>query len=67
MIGGLYKRQGDLKKAQDELEKAVEIEPKDSAAHFLLGRIYRSEGLVEKASAEFALIDHLYKTQTAKP
>ncbi len=61
VIGELYKRQGDLKKAQDELEEAVEIEPKDSAAHFLLGGVYRSEGLLDKANAEFALLDHLYQ------
>jgi tetratricopeptide (TPR) repeat protein len=67
VIGGLYRSRGDLKMAQYELEKSIEIAPKDSAAHFLLGRTYQSEGLVEKASAEFALIDHLYETQTSKP
>jgi tetratricopeptide (TPR) repeat protein len=61
LIGELYKRQGDLKKAQDELEEAVEIDPKDSAAHFLLGGVYRSEGLLDKANAEFALLDRLHQ------
>jgi Flp pilus assembly protein TadD len=66
-IGKIYQKQGEMKKAEDELRQAVEIAPKDATVHFLLGRIYQSEGLVEMANTEFALVAELYKAQTKKP
>jgi len=42
-----------LPEAQAELEKAVQIDPQSAPLHFMLGQIYRREGLSEKAKSEF--------------
>jgi Tfp pilus assembly protein PilF len=36
-----------------ELEKAVEASPNDGALHYVLGQIYRRQGMKVKAQAEF--------------
>jgi Flp pilus assembly protein TadD len=36
------------------LEKAVSLSPQDARLHFLLGQVYRREGISDKANSEFS-------------
>jgi Tfp pilus assembly protein PilF len=42
-----------MEKAQAEFEKAVELAPLNPRLHYVLGQVYRKEGLAEKAKVEF--------------
>jgi Flp pilus assembly protein TadD len=50
-----YSRLNEMARAQTELEKAVALSPNDAHLHYLLGQVYRREGLADKAKAE---LDH---------
>jgi Flp pilus assembly protein TadD len=54
-LGQAYEQTDRLPRAQAELEKAVELAPQVPSLHFVLGRIYRKEGLQEKAREQFSL------------
>lgn len=41
--------------AMVQLDRAVELEPKNAEAHFLRGKIFRNDGLSEKAAKEYLL------------
>jgi Flp pilus assembly protein TadD len=51
--GKIYLRLGDLPRAQDALGKAIEIDPTNERAHYLLATIYRRMGKTEQARQEF--------------
>lgn len=48
-----YSRLSQLPKAENELEKALELTPNDAHLHYELAQIYQREGLSEKAKSEF--------------
>jgi Flp pilus assembly protein TadD len=54
-LGQAYEQTDRLPRAQAELEKAVELAPQVPSLHFVLGRIYRKEGLQERAREQFSL------------
>lgn len=43
----------DLEAARPHMEKAVEIAPDEAVTHDLLGDIYRAQGMLEEAAAEY--------------
>lgn len=52
-LGKAYLHANEPRKAQDELEKALELVPNDASLHYMLAQVYRKEGLSEKAKLEF--------------
>ncbi|MGA8028034.1 MAG: tetratricopeptide repeat protein, partial [Bryobacteraceae bacterium] len=52
-LGKAYLHLNEPGKAQEELEKAVELRPKDASLHYMLAQVYRKEGLSDKAKVEF--------------
>jgi tetratricopeptide (TPR) repeat protein len=63
LLGKAYLQLNQLEPAQRELEKAVELAPQSVRPHFLLGQVYRREGLTAKAKAEFDRCAALAGTQ----
>jgi len=54
-----------LEEAQRQAEKAVELNPKDSAAHYLLGRIYHRLGKSDLAAQHFSITEELIRLERA--
>ena len=53
-LGMVYAEQGRKDEAISELQKAIELDPKDVAPHWRLAKLYQSMGKKEEAKAEFA-------------
>ena len=53
LLGKAYSHLNQLPKAQAELEKAIALSPQSGPLHYMLGQVYRKEGLNEKAKTEF--------------
>jgi Flp pilus assembly protein TadD len=53
-LGQLHLQQGDAQAAKEALSKATELDPANSALHFLLGQSYKRLGKKVQADAEFA-------------
>jgi tetratricopeptide (TPR) repeat protein len=60
-----YEQRHQNAQAQSELEKAIQLSPNVASLHFLLGRIYKAEGLKEKAMREFATTSQLNGTRSS--
>jgi tetratricopeptide (TPR) repeat protein len=65
-LGRAYTLLHRMPEAQIEMEKAVELEPETASLRCLLGQVYRQEGMLSKATAEFDRCAALQQTQ-AKP
>ena len=52
-LGKAHSYVRDLASAQAELEKASRLDPGNAQLHYVLGRLYRSAGLEDKAADEF--------------
>src|SRR5258708_20767441 len=67
-LGKAYTILNELQLAQKELEKAVTLAPELPRLHYLLGQLYRREGLSEKARVELDRFTVLKATHpTAEP
>ena len=64
-LGRAYSVLHQLPGAQQELEKAVALSPEKAPLRCMLGQIYRQEGMIAKAQAEFDRCAALQKTQPA--
>lgn len=54
-LGSAYFREGDIPESIRALKRALEVNPADHRAHFLLARVYRRAGDSATAEAEFRL------------
>jgi tetratricopeptide (TPR) repeat protein len=63
-LGKAYSLLHRLPEAQAELEKAVVLEPETASLHFLLGQVYRQQGMLSKAQAEFNRYTALQQAQS---
>jgi Flp pilus assembly protein TadD len=63
-LGHLYLQKTDYAAAERELQKACELDPRNSSLHFLLGQAYRHLGKLEDAKAEFAASARLSQTSS---
>jgi tetratricopeptide (TPR) repeat protein len=61
-LGSAYLNLNDLPAAQEQLELAVAQDPRNPSSHYLLGRVYRKQGQLEKAKAEFERFQKLKET-----
>jgi len=52
--------------AREQLEHAVSLDPNNSSAHYLLGRIYKRLGKSELAAQQFKVTEELIRQQNAK-
>jgi len=50
--GKAYLRLDELEPARTQLEKAIELAPKNAPLHFMLAQVYRKQGLSDKARQE---------------
>lgn len=65
--GVLLYRKGDLASAASHLERSAQLNPKDSAVHFQLARVYSALGRKEDAVRERALHEKLAEQENAPP
>ncbi len=63
-LGVAYRQNGNLERAQRELETATKLEPDNPTAHYQLGRVYKEEHVLDRAQAEFGKTAEL-KTRLA--
>lgn len=59
-LGRVYLHLGDLEAARQELEKAIQSDPNNASAHYLLGRAYQRLGLRGRATDEFRRAQKLF-------
>ncbi len=59
-LGRVYLHIGDLEAARRELERAIQSNPKNASAHYLLGRAYQKLGLRDRANEEFLRAQKLF-------
>ncbi|MBE0478749.1 tetratricopeptide repeat protein, partial [Candidatus Aerophobetes bacterium] len=52
-------RLGQFSAAQEDAEKAVEINPESAEAHFLLGNAYEAQGNIAKAIAHLSIVSDM--------
>jgi len=57
--GMSWMKLGQFSAAEEDAEKAVEINPKSAEAHFLLGNAYEAQNKIAKAIAEFSIVSEL--------
>lgn len=58
-LGRVYEALGRHRDAQTQVEKAIALEPDAGSLHFLLGKIYREEGMIAEAKEQFSLTNKL--------
>jgi len=67
-LGSAYLNLNDLAGAQEQLELAVAQDPQNPSSHYLLGSVYRKQGRLDKAKAEFERFEKLKEaTGTSHP
>lgn len=54
--GGDHLEAGEVEAAIEDLEAAVETDPENEDAHFLLGKAYHDDGELQKASEQFETV-----------
>ena len=64
-LGKTFSQLDELPKAQSELERAVALAPEVASLHYMLGQIYRKQGLMDKAKAEFQRTEELNGTHSS--
>jgi tetratricopeptide (TPR) repeat protein len=64
-LGKTYSHLNQLPQAQSELEKAIKLAPNVASLHFMLGQVYRKEGMTDKAKVEFARTEELNGTHSS--
>jgi len=64
LAGALFSL-NNLPEAERETQESIRLNPGDSPAHYLLGRIYHSLGKADLATREFKLTDELMRSQSA--
>jgi tetratricopeptide (TPR) repeat protein len=63
-LGVAYFKHGDLASAEKSLKAAVEINPRDSLAHYQLAQVYRKQGREQEAAKALALSAELRRRDT---
>lgn len=53
LLGWSYQALGDEKKGENNLKKAIELDPNLAAAHYNLGKLYESQGKNEPALTQY--------------
>lgn len=59
-LGRVYLHLGQVQAARHELEEAIQHDPNNASAHYLLGRAYEQLGLAERAKDEFRRAEELF-------
>ena len=58
-LGHVYLDRKMLPEAEAQLQAAIQLDPKKSSLHFLLGRVYHLEGREDQAKTQFAISSSL--------
>ncbi len=64
-LGKTFSQLDELPQAQSELERAVALTPNVASLHYMLGQVYRREGLTDKAKVEFQRTEELNGTHSS--
>jgi Tfp pilus assembly protein PilF len=64
-LGRAYNLLNMPDKAQRELEQAVALAPEVSGLHFMLGQIYRRQGMQKEAKQQFEICARLNSTHSS--
>jgi superkiller protein 3 len=57
--GILLSEKGEYAKAIEQFKHVIQLNPSEDGVHNMLGRVYRKEGRLKEAKAEFALQDEM--------
>ena len=59
LLGKAYSRTGQSASAEDMLRRAIEFDPNNKSAHYLLAQILQQAGKADEARREFAIAERL--------
>ncbi len=65
-LSHVYKNMGDVSKAEDELNKAIRLNPKLPEAYYNLGNLNASRGRYKEALEDYESAARIYKVQSHK-
>ena len=55
LLGRLYMKKGQPATAEGMLRRAIQYDPSNRSAHYLLGQLFQQTGQLDEAKREFAL------------
>jgi Flp pilus assembly protein TadD len=61
LLGKAYTRKGQLGTAEGMLRRAIQYDPNNRTAHYLLAQLLQQTGRVDEARREFAIAEKLQK------
>jgi Tfp pilus assembly protein PilF len=61
LLGKAYSRTGNLGTAEGMLRRAIQYDPNNRTAHYLLAQLLQQMGRTEEAKREFAIAEKLAK------
>jgi cytochrome c-type biogenesis protein CcmH/NrfG len=59
LLGKTYLKKKNLSTAEGMLKRAIQFDPNNKSAHYLLGQVYQQTGRAEDARREFAIAEKL--------
>ena len=59
MLGKAYMKKGQPATAEGMLTRAIQYDPNNRSAHYLLGQLFQQTGRAEEAKREFAIAEKL--------
>ena len=59
VLGKAYMKKGQPATAEGMLTRAIQYDPNNRTAHYLLGQLYQQMGRLEEAKREFAIAERL--------
>jgi cytochrome c-type biogenesis protein CcmH/NrfG len=59
LLGRVYMKKNDPATAEGMLRRAIEYDPNNRSAHYLLAQLLQQAGRVEEAKREFAIAERL--------
>jgi len=64
-LGRVYEELGRHRDAQTQVEHAIALDPDAVPLHFLLGKIYREEGMSAEAKEQFSITSKLMGSKSS--
>jgi len=59
LLGKAYSKTGQPGAAEDMLRRAIEADPNNKSAHYLLAQVLQAVGRIDDAKREFAIAEKL--------
>jgi len=59
LLGKAYSKTNQIEPAEDMLRRAIQYDPNNKSAHYLLAQVLQQAGRAEEAKREFAIAERL--------